>query len=86
MTRRKVELHIGELVVEGLGALDSAEVGAAVRQELERLFEERGVPQSLTRSGRLAQVDGGQLSCPARPDASALGAQVARSVYRGVKR
>ncbi len=86
MTGRRIELHIGELVLDGFNSLDSAEVGAAVRQELVRLFKEQGVPSSLTQSGQRAQIDGGEFSHPTRPDAATFGGHVARSVYRGVKR
>jgi hypothetical protein len=43
MTRRAIEVRIGELVLEGFSATDRLRIGAAVERELARLVAERGV-------------------------------------------
>jgi hypothetical protein len=83
VTRPDVELHIGELVLEGVAAGDRGAVAEALRAELARLVAEGGVPAAWSAGGGAARLDGG--SFPLQPGASAaqLGAQVARAVAGG---
>ncbi len=79
-----IELHIEELVLDGLRGLDEAQLGAAVQQELQRLLAQPGASQALARAGTAGSVDGGAFETG--PDASthAVGVQIAQSVYRGI--
>jgi hypothetical protein len=81
-----VELHIGELVVHGFPVADRAQLGAVVRQELARLFAERGVPAGLEQGGEIASVDGGELQVAPGGGTPSLGAEIARAVYGGLGR
>ena len=81
-----IELHIGELVVHGFPVADRAQLGAVVRQELARLFAERGMPAGLEQGGEIASVDGGELQVAASAGVGALAAQIARAVYGGLGR
>ena len=84
MTPSRVELHIQELVVHGVGPLDARRIGAAVERELARLLAERGVPpQWLEGAGREA-VDGQTFVAAAGEPAPAVGAAAARAVYGGL--
>jgi len=81
-----VELHIGELVLEGFPSLDQAQLGAVVQQELARLLAERGLPAGLARGGEVASLDGGEFQVQQGSKAPEIGAQIAQAVYGGLAR
>lgn len=67
-----IELNIRELVVHGLQEVDPAGIGPAVRRELARLAADPGPP-----------VAGGADPAPGSAT-QAVGAEVARAVFRGM--
>ena len=81
--RPHVELHIERLVLDGIGGVDRANLGAAVQVELARLLTERGVPTSLSRPGHAGRVDGGRMALGPDVGAPALGTRIAEAIYRG---
>ncbi|NBD08995.1 hypothetical protein [Corallococcus silvisoli] len=82
MTPRNISLHIDELVLHGVPAAHREQVGEAVRQELTRLFSERGLPSGL--SGDVPRLDAGALRVTSGAPPAALGVQVAQAVYSGL--
>jgi len=82
----KVELHIEELILYGFAPEDRYRIGEAVERELANLLAERGMPQSMDNGLEIAGLNVGDISIAkgARPEA--IGAQVARAVYGGLKR
>ncbi|EFH84856.1 hypothetical protein [Ktedonobacter racemifer] len=80
-----VELHIEELVLHGFVQGDRYEIGAAVERELARLFAEQGVPASLANGGEIARLNGGSFTVARGSQADVIGAQMAQSVYGGMK-
>jgi hypothetical protein len=84
--RQKVELHIDELVLEGFSPEDRYRIGEALERELTRLFEERGVPGSLTSEREIESINGGSFEAARGERAERVGAQVAGAVYGGMKR
>lgn len=84
--RQKVELHIDELVLEGFFAEDRYRIGEALEKELTRLFEERGVPGSLTSESEMDTIKGGSFQVAPGARAERVGSQVAGAVYGGLKR
>jgi hypothetical protein len=85
-TQHSVELHIEALVLHDFPFSDRHRIGEAVRSALTRLFVEQGVPPSLAQGGAIAQLDAGALNLRSDVTADTIGAQVAQSVYRGLKR
>jgi hypothetical protein len=83
---RAIDVHIGELVLEGVSAADRRRIGAAVERELGRLFAEHGVPEHLTAAGTREAVHGGSFVREHGSTPAAFGAQVARAVYGGLQR
>ncbi len=92
MTPRRLDLHIEELVLDGVAA-DAAEIGPAVERELTRLVAERGfpgtetnaaVPPSLARDVSVARVDGGTVDLDSG-SGTGLGARIADAVYGSLK-
>lgn len=85
MNPPNIKLHIDRLVLRGIGAdVDRERLGAAVRQELTRLFAEEGVSPSIHRDGHAARVDGGAFHLVPGTRAETIGGQIARAVYAGI--
>ena len=82
--RPSVELHIGELVLDGFPAIDRAHLGALVQRELTRLFAEGGVPPALTQGREIPRIDGGSLPLTSGLSTQAIGTEIAAAVYRGL--
>lgn len=86
MKTRAIEVHIEELVLEGVSAADRLSVGAAVERELARLLAEHGVPEGLTAGPARQTVDGGSFERGPRASPTRIGDQVAGAVYRSLGR
>lgn len=85
MRPRQIELQIDELVLDGFEIRDQQRVGLALQNELQRLFTEHGVPSSLEQGGTVPRLDGGAVNVTATTGGDAIGAQIAHSVYGGMK-
>ena len=81
----KVELRIEELILEGFPLRGSERFGRALKRELARLFTEGGVPPSLVRGGEIVRLDGGAFNAIRGIKPDTVGAQIAQSVYQGLK-
>ena len=79
------ELNIEELVLHGFTPGDMHRIGKAVEHELTQLLDDRGVPQSLERGRDIGHVDGGAFEVAPGSRAEAVGAQVAKAVYGGLR-
>jgi hypothetical protein len=86
MRAKAIEVHIEELVLEGVSAADRLSVGAAIERELGRLFAEHGVPERLTAGPPRQAVDGGSFERGSGASPARIGDQVAVAVYRGLGR
>ena len=81
-----VDVHIGTLSIEGMGrATDHAATAAAVERSLVRLLGERPLPDRLTRSDRVASLDGGEIDVAQDAVGHSLGASIASAVYRSLQ-
>lgn len=79
-----VNLHIENLVLEGIPEGDRNPVAEALRLELGRLMSEGGVPPALLERGTIPAIDGGAYAAQgARPETT--GAAIAQAIYRGMK-
>ena len=85
MKPKNIELNIEELVLHGFSPGDRYRIGEAVEQELSRMLADKGVPESLERGWEVAGVDGGAIEVTQGSRAEAIGAQVARAVYGGLR-
>lgn len=81
-----IEVHIEELVLHGFATRDRQAIGEAVQRELTRLFTEQGVHPSLSKGYETQKVDGGTFPMRQGAKAETIGAQVAQSVYGGLRR
>lgn len=80
----RVELHIGELALHGFDRVDPAQIRTSVRSELERLLIENGTPSSFGQGGDVAHLEGEAFTAASSANAGAIGAQIARAIYRGL--
>jgi hypothetical protein len=85
MKHRRIEVHIEELVIDGLGALDGNTIGRWTRSELSRLIAERGLPAFATQAGGVAKINAGSFRMRGGEHAEEIGPRVARAVWEGLK-
>lgn len=79
-----LELQIEELVLHGFARKDQVRIQRAIAQELTRLFTEQGVPNSLSHSQEIQQLQGGSFNVKAGMGVEAIGSQVAQAIYGGM--
>jgi hypothetical protein len=80
-----MEVEIEEIVLQGYPLADRRAVARAVERELARLFAERGLPPELAGGGDIPHIDAGGFEASPQSGGEEIGAQVARSVYGGLK-
>lgn len=81
---RGIDLHIEELVLEGFPAGDRVRIGEAVGAELARLLSAPDATGVLTALDGGARLSGGSFEVVPGAGPEWIGAQVARSAYRGL--
>ena len=79
-----VELHVEALVLHGFSPGDRHRIGAAFRSELARLLAEQGAPRAVDGGFDAPRLDGGSFQMTPHATPRAVGADVARAVYRGL--
>ena len=83
--RPEIEVRIEEIVLCGFSSIDRLRIGAALERELSRLFMERGLPAGLTGWAQRDTVEAGSFVRQPLATPSALGGDVARAIYGGLK-
>ena len=84
MTRPRIDVHIEELVLEGFAPADRHRIGDAVERHLARLLAGPGAARQLAGGGEVARLDAGSFRVTRGSTPEAIGAQVARAIYRGL--
>ncbi|MFF7994342.1 hypothetical protein ACFZDG_31750 [Kitasatospora xanthocidica] len=79
----RIEVEIGELVLDGFARIDHDRLTAAFRSELTRLVGARGVPISVD-GDRALDLLSGLPPLPAGASAQRLGEALARAVHTGL--
>lgn len=82
--RRRIELHIEELVLEGVSRHDRHRVAAAVRRELAQQVLAGGLPAGVAGLSGRDLVVRRPVSLPVRTGPDAVGRAVAGGVYRAL--
>ncbi len=78
-----LELHIEELILQGFPGCDRDRMGAAITQELTRLFTEQGIPRSVQDTGRSIRLPGGSFEVTTGIRVELTGAEIAQKIYGG---
>jgi hypothetical protein len=81
-----IDFHVDELVLHGVTLGDRHRVGQAIGDELTRLLAVDGLSPALARGAEVDRIDGGAFRQPTTVGPSAVGAQIARAVHRGLMR
>jgi hypothetical protein len=81
-----VELHIEELVLHGFAAHDRHRIADAVQQELSRLMATEGHANLLKKPFFLDAINAGAFQVQANAKPQTAGTQIARAVYRTMRR
>lgn len=80
---KKLEIHIDELVLHGFSRADAPAIGDAVREEISRLIELRGLSPGLV---DIDSINAGEFFAAPGTRPGNVGTQVGRSVYKGLTR
>ncbi|MGC1306300.1 MAG: hypothetical protein WA885_03665 [Phormidesmis sp.] len=77
-----INLHIDQITLEGIDLPRSQrpQLQAALREELMRLFNTQGIPDSLQKGGRLSNLPV-KVTVADQPRPAQLAQQVAHSIY-----
>ncbi len=81
--QNNVNLHIEELVLESIPPSDSNRITAVVQEELARLLGQGEFP---VQNSSLEHMDGGGFQMKTGESTESTGIQIARSLYRGMKK
>lgn len=84
--RHSFNLNIEELVLHDFNPASRYRIGEAVERELTRLFYEMGAPLNLTDDVDIAHLKGGEMNVSPGSNGETVGVQLARIIYRGLKR
>lgn len=82
----KIYLQIDELVLDGFDYHDHKRISAAMKLELTRLIAEKGLGKALDRKNDSGQISATSFKVPSDRNPRTIGAEIARSVYRGIKK
>ena len=84
----KVEVQIGELVLEGFNFHDQRRIASAMRNELSRLVRENDLPQRLERNydRSVSSFTPPPFAMPQDGNPRRIGVEIARSVYKSLRR
>jgi len=81
-SQRNVELHIDQLIVEGLQSTERYRFGDAVQAELSQLLAQDLALSNVTGPLELDRMGGESISIGSAPKAATIGRQVAEAVHR----
>ncbi|MDA4121760.1 MAG: hypothetical protein OK456_01115 [Thaumarchaeota archaeon] len=81
-----IDIHIDELVLEGFDFHDHKRIAASMKVELARLITEKGLGMQLDRTSDLGRVSAPAFNVPTDRNPRAIGREIARSVYKGMKK
>jgi len=84
--QQSIELHIEELVLYGFAPGDRHTIGDALEDDLARLLNEGGIPNSLRSQNTIGEIQGGTFKATQNARPTAIGRQIARAVYQGFSR
>ena len=85
MSRPRLEVEIGELVLHGFPAgADPEAIAAAVRAELATLLGSGSLPAGWSSGGSVTPQRGIDVAMPRGAGAEAMGVEIARGIHAGV--
>ena len=86
VARRAVEVRIDELILHGFAARDSHAIADAVQVELAKLMQAGALPARSQKELAFKRIDGGAFQIKSGSKTENSGTQIARSVFRGLRK
>lgn len=83
--KETVNLHIEQLILEGIPERDRGAVAEGVRRELGRLLNEGGIPAALLERGTIPAIDSSAYGTQKNAAPAATGVSIAQAIYNGMK-
>lgn len=83
MSTQRIEINIEELVLEGFDVMDQHKLGMALQNELQRLFIEQGIPESIKNNIKLGDLSPTGIDEIYSANPEAIGVQTASRIYNG---
>jgi hypothetical protein len=83
MTTR-IELHVEELLLQGVASIHRDRIARSLERELARLFATQGVSEILLSRGDVRCVDAGAFQTPTGARPGTIGGQLGRAVFVGL--
>ena len=84
--KASVEINIDKLILHGFSPADRNKIGEALRSELARLIAENGIPPGFSEGKNIGEMNGGTFSLPKNKHARSVGNNIAKSIYRGMRK
>ena len=81
-----VAMTIEQLTLDGFDGVDRFEVGRSMERELARLISDNGFPASFSDRSTIDRLDVGELRIEEGAGAGRIGREIARAIYRGMRR
>jgi hypothetical protein len=81
-----IDLHIAELVLDGVASGDRHRVGQAIGDELTRLLTGHGLSSALARGADVDTIDAGAFRPPPTARPSSAGVEIARAIHGSLTR
>ena len=81
----KLELNIDRIVIEGISVDNSEQLNLFIRKELTRLIREGGLPKNWSRTIDFSRLQFNDIQISKNPKPRQMGAQIAKSIYTGLK-
>jgi hypothetical protein len=86
MRQKKIEINIDELILNGFSPNERYDIGESMEHELMQLFSEQGIPPQFEKGGEIGNIDGGEVEILQNFKSNAIGEQIARTIYRSIKK
>jgi hypothetical protein len=80
----KVNIEIGELILEGFDYHDQQRISRAIEQELARLVSDNGLPEGVGTRRAASNIGALSFNAPSDMNPRAIGRETARSIYRSL--
>lgn len=85
MNRRKIDLHIEELILHGFPVGERRRIGDTMEMELARLMTKAGRLGRPEQDVVIPTMEGAAINLIARQKRNAIGQQIAQSIYSAIR-
>jgi hypothetical protein len=80
-----IHINIEEIILEGFSPSEKYRIAEAIRTELTRLVQVRGLPAAFNQNGEIQNLPAQTIHLTRNQTAPDIGSKVAQSIYGGLK-